>query len=1272
MKATTLRSGERKKTNYALRAFVWGAVIAAVFIVPCMIKDHGMYLYAGDFNAQVIPFYQVMSAAIKNGEWGWNWYTDLGTSFVGAYSFYNLGSPFFWILVPFPVDSIPYLLGPLTIVKFGLSSLNAYIFLRRYTKDKNNAVIGAMLYAFSGFAIYGMVFHFSDALVFFPLLLVSLDSLIYENKRGRFAFMVALCAFVNYYFFMAEAVFCAIYWIVRLASKSYKCAAKDVVYTIIEAILGAGMGLIILLPSIYHVIGNSRISAEDFTGWKYWFYANSSAYAEILLSFFVPPELANQDIYVPGYDSAWKSINAFLPLFGMAGVFAVLFNKNRNKWMRVFYAVCGLFMFIPVLNSSFQMFSNFDYHRWFFMLLLIMSMGSVTALEDPSTKWKKAIVCDMVCTIVIALIIGFTPEKITTGIIPKTQIGLSGSTAHFWIYISVAMINIAILTLFIKEYKKNKAAFKRLGALITAVAVMITMSSSFVFMKIIGDESTDIVGMNILNKGNEIKIDDIQDWRSDVVTLTSYSTKVFDSENVESDDYAIIKEQGDKYIESLTLNKDSVYYDGDDNLTMFWRIPGFQCFHSTINTSVIDFLQDGFNMTRQTLTDWSMGMYGLRSFFSVKYLFNHEETSLKIEDETGDCILPGWEYYDTQNGYDIYENKYVLPMGLTYDKYISFMDFEEIPVQYRHIVMLDAYVASSFEEMFDCAALGMDQVISEDYDFTQEEYFKFCEERQKTACSEFTRDKKGFEAKITTGDTDKLVVFTVPYDKGWKATVNGEKAEIKKADYGFVGIVVPANTENTIRVDYHIPGVVYGAFSSAACLFILLIYLAMMKIREGGDENEKSEEQSAKSTSENSDKNDEAETENKEDAEKSEQPEPDEEDITVFDIVKQTEEQTMMNVYSRVPVILNSGYGSVAYDYDSKKYIDFTSGIGVNALGFSNGSWSEAVEKQLHEVQHASNLYYNITQIQLAETLCSKTGFSKAFFANSGAEANEAAIKLVRKYGSDKYGEEHTHIVTLENSFHGRTITTLAATGQDVFHKYFTPFTEGFSYAKANDMDSVRSKVTENTCAVMIELIQGEGGVNPLDRKFVEELGKFCDERDIILVVDEIQTGVGRTGKLYCYENYGITPDVITSAKALGGGLPLSACLCGEKLKDVMTPGTNGTTFGGNPVACAGAEKIIDIVSDEEFLEEVREKGEYMRRRIAEIKGVKEVRGMGLMIGVVLEKGNAKEVMLKCAENGLLVLTAKNLIRLLPPLNIEYMDIDEGLEILEKVISETL
>ena len=384
--------------------------------------------------------------------------------------------------------------------------------------------------------------------------------------------------------------------------------------------------------------------------------------------------------------------------------------------------------------------------------------------------------------------------------------------------------------------------------------------------------------------------------------------------------------------------------------------------------------------------------------------------------------------------------------------------------------------------------------------------------------------------------------------------------------------------------------------------------------------------------------------------------------------IKADESQYLMHTYGRFNVALVKGKGAKAWDESGKEYIDFTSGIGVNCLGYSDDGWVKAVSDQAAALQHISNLYYSPLQTELAKKLCKATGFSKVFFANSGAEANECAIKLARKYSFEKYGKERTEIVTLENSFHGRTVTTLAATGQEVFHNYFFPFTEGFTFAKANDMNSVKEKVNEKTCAVMVELIQGEGGVNPLDKEFVQQLADYCKENDLLLIIDEVKTGVGRTGTLYCYEQFGIKPDIVSSAKGIGGGLPMGACLCSEALANVMTPGTHGTTYGGNPIACAGALEVLSRVNTPEFLKSVQEKGQYIKEKLSAMDGVSQVRGMGMMIGVVLEKDNAKEVAAKCVENGLLVLTAKTLIRFLPPLNITEDEINKGLEIFKKCL----
>lgn len=383
---------------------------------------------------------------------------------------------------------------------------------------------------------------------------------------------------------------------------------------------------------------------------------------------------------------------------------------------------------------------------------------------------------------------------------------------------------------------------------------------------------------------------------------------------------------------------------------------------------------------------------------------------------------------------------------------------------------------------------------------------------------------------------------------------------------------------------------------------------------------------------------------------------------------KGLDSQYVAKAYNRFDVVLTHGKGATLYDENDKKYIDFGAGIGVNAFGCADEKWINAVEEQLGKVQHTSNLYYTEPCARLAKLLCEKSGMKKVFFGNSGAEANEGAIKFARKYSFDKYGEGRSTIITLKNSFHGRTITTLAATGQDSFHTVFGPFTQGFKYCPANDIEALRNMATDDVCAIMFECVQGEGGVNNLDMDFVKAAADIANEKDILLVVDEVQTGNGRTGKYFAYQNFGITPDIVTTAKGLGGGLPIGAVLFGEKLKDTVAPGTHGSTFGGNPVVAAGACSIVERI-DDEFLEKVREKSEYIRTFLAKVKGVKSVTGMGLMLGVEIDK-NAAETAKECLAEGLLVLTAKTKIRLLPPLNISEEELTQGLNILKGVLEK--
>ena len=380
------------------------------------------------------------------------------------------------------------------------------------------------------------------------------------------------------------------------------------------------------------------------------------------------------------------------------------------------------------------------------------------------------------------------------------------------------------------------------------------------------------------------------------------------------------------------------------------------------------------------------------------------------------------------------------------------------------------------------------------------------------------------------------------------------------------------------------------------------------------------------------------------------------------------DQEYVAGTYGRFPVELVEGKGSIVKDLNGKEYIDMGSGIGVTAFGFADDIWAGAVTAQLTKLQHTSNLYYTEPCALLAQALCQKTGMKKVFFSNSGAEANECAIKVARKYSAQKKGDNCFTIVTLKQSFHGRTLTTLAATGQDHFHQDFLPLTPGFVHVEANNVEELNAAVNETTAGIMIEIVQGEGGVNPLTREFVAECARLAREQDIPLIVDEVQTGNGRTGKLYAYQHFGITPDIVSTAKGLGGGLPIGATLMGQKVQNVLKPGDHGSTYGGNPVCCAGALSVIERL-DDNFLNAVRRKSGFVFASLYNAPGVESVTGLGLMIGIKTVKP-AKDVVNECLKRGVLCLTAKDKVRLLPALNIPMAELSRAIDILKEVCAE--
>lgn len=381
----------------------------------------------------------------------------------------------------------------------------------------------------------------------------------------------------------------------------------------------------------------------------------------------------------------------------------------------------------------------------------------------------------------------------------------------------------------------------------------------------------------------------------------------------------------------------------------------------------------------------------------------------------------------------------------------------------------------------------------------------------------------------------------------------------------------------------------------------------------------------------------------------------------------EADQQVLAHTYHRYPIVVDHGKGAMVYDVQGKGYLDFTSGIGVNLFGHGDRGWLKAVKQQLNKIAHISNCYYNKPAVMAAEQLVSKSGCQKVFFANSGAESNEGAIKAARKYSHDRYGEKRNQFLTLTQSFHGRTITTLSACGQEIFHQHYMPFTDGFRYIPANDEAKLRAAISDRVCAILLEVVQGESGVWPLDRTFLHQVQQICDENDILLIIDEVQSGIARCGSLFAYERYDLHPDIVTCAKALGGGLPIGAVLLFDKVGDVWQPGDHGSTFGANPVACAAAAYVLSRC-DEELYQTVRDNGAYMEEQLRKCSKLSSISGMGMMLGATCLVGDAREIVTECLKQGLLLLTAKDRLRFLPPLNMEREQLKQGLDILFRVL----
>lgn len=785
-KLTSLRPQKEKK----LSTFLTALICAAALFVPYMILDEGYFIFYGDFNVQQIPFYQMCHESIKSGNINWSWLTDLGSNFIGSYSFYLLGSPFFWLTIPFPNWMVPYLMGPLLILKFACAALTSYLYIRRFTKTAEAARLGGLLYAFSGFSIYNIFFnHFHEAIIFLPLLLLAFEMLITENKRGVFALAVALCAVSNYFFFFGMVVFTVIYFFVRLSTGAIKVKFSRFAAIVLEAVLGVGIACALLLPAMFAIIDNSRVSNTQL-GWNAIMYGKEQIYLNVIQCFFFPPDIPARPVFFPGAEVKWSSLGGWLPVFSMVGVFA-WFTNRKKSWLKRIIGICAFMAMVPVLNSAFYAFNSSYYARWFYMPILMMSLATVMLTEDRSADWSSGFKWVFGITAAMALIIGFFPQKDENGDIIYglyTQSSDNTYAFRFWIACLIAIISLIILYLILGLLHKNRTAFYKTATVCVCI-VSIIYGNVFISQGRSHSYAQKEVVIDQLIEG-EVGLEHSDQYRVDV-------------------------------------------YSGVDNTSMFLGLPGINAFHSVVPASIMEFYKY-VGEKRDVGSRPEVDNYALRPLLSVKYVLNRTGGESFV-DEYGKTKMPGYTYINTDGGYYIYKNDNYIPYGFSYDYYMS-QDFcdsynedNRAALMLKAILLSDEQIAKYSYMMTDIDEVG-NETIDEYQDkttlsFSEEAYSYDCAKLANTAAYSFETDNSGFTAKVTR-DKEALVFFSVPFDEGWTATVNGKEAEIEKVNVGFMAVKVGKGA-STIRFSYETPGLKAGIVITGGSLAVLLIYILL-------------------------------------------------------------------------------------------------------------------------------------------------------------------------------------------------------------------------------------------------------------------------------------------------------------------------------------------------------------------------------------------------------------------------------------------------------------
>ena len=788
----------KQKERYKESFFI-ALLIAFAFFIPFILTNKGYFIFYGDFNVQQIPFYKLAHKAVRSGNIFWSWNTDLGANFIGSYSFYLIGSPFFWLTLPFPNDMVPYLMGPLLMLKFACSSLTAYCYLRRFCRNKDNALIAGLLYAFSGFSVYNIFFnHFHEAIVFFPLLLLSLEELVCENRKGFFAFMVFVCSMVNYYFFAGMFVFLIIYWVIRTLSGCWEMKFSTLGKILLEGVLGGLMACVILFPSYYSVIQNSRVNGYTF-GWNAILYNKNQRFLNVIQSFFFPPDNPARPVFFPDADAKWSSQAAWLPLFGMTGVIAWLQNR-RKTWQRRIIITLVFMALVPVLNNAFHLFNYAYYARWFYMMVLMFALVTAQSLEQPDFEWGSAFRWNIGAVLAFMLVIGFFPSGRNED--GSLEYGLYNKSAEyykdrFWITCLIAVVcSVALMLLFTFRgsiFAKNKK--RHIGEVIYTVKKR-TPAFTTAFICVLSAVAIGYSGVYIF-LGKQSSYD------ANGFIIPDLLQTEFELENSES--YRID------------------VYDGMDNTGMFLETPTIQAFHSIVPGSVMEYYKF-IGVERGVGSRPETSVYAIRSFLNCQYLVDSTKNGKNFDS----YVMPGWSYVEQRDNFDIWQNDYVIPYGFTYDYCISETDVENNYNGNESLVMLKAMVVSDeTEEKISSVLKKVNQLPNED--FSTNGYFVDCLERRETSINnKFSVDNNGFTSNVNL-DKENYVFYAVPYEKGWSAYVDGEKVDIEKVNVGFMAVLV-GEGEHTVRFEYMTPGLKAGILVTLSAFALFIVYVAAFSI----------------------------------------------------------------------------------------------------------------------------------------------------------------------------------------------------------------------------------------------------------------------------------------------------------------------------------------------------------------------------------------------------------------------------------------------------------